>query len=66
MPSPDTTPDYHHPEIILQTLIRFDTTNPPGNEKACIEYIAGLLKQNGIESILIAKDPNRPNLLIRS
>ncbi|RJP90897.1 MAG: M20/M25/M40 family metallo-hydrolase [Desulfobacteraceae bacterium] len=65
MPSLDTKVDYRHPEIILQNLIRFDTTNPPGNEKACVEYITSLFKQNGIESILIAKDPNRPNLIAR-
>ncbi|MBC2716477.1 MAG: M20/M25/M40 family metallo-hydrolase [Desulfobacteraceae bacterium] len=65
MPSADTAADYHHPEKILQKLIRFDTTNPPGNEKACIDYIADLLKQNGIESVLIAKDPGRPNLIAR-
>ncbi|MFZ2807522.1 MAG: M20/M25/M40 family metallo-hydrolase [Desulfosalsimonadaceae bacterium] len=65
MHSADTAADYHHPEIILQKLIRFDTTNPPGNENACMEYIAGLLKQSGIEPVLIAKDPGRPNLIAR-
>ena len=57
--------DYHHPETILQQLIRFNTTNPPGNEKACIEYINQLLKAVGFEPALIAKDPNRPNLIAR-
>jgi len=65
MPSADQTADYRHPEKILQRLIRFNTTNPPGNEKACIDYIANLLKQNGIESVIIAKDPGRPNLIAR-
>jgi acetylornithine deacetylase/succinyl-diaminopimelate desuccinylase-like protein len=65
MPSADTTAEYYYPEKILQKLIRFDTTNPPGNEKACIDYIAGLLKRNGIESKIIAKDPDRPNLIAR-
>ena len=57
--------DYQHPEKILQQLIRFNTTNPPGNEKACIEYINQLLKAVGFEPELIAKDPNRPNLIAR-
>jgi len=29
---------YERPAEILQNLIRFDTTNPPGNERPCIEY----------------------------
>jgi acetylornithine deacetylase/succinyl-diaminopimelate desuccinylase-like protein len=65
MPSADTTADYHYPEKILQKLIGFDTTNPPGNEKACIDYIADLFKKHGIESVIIARDPNRPNLIVR-
>lgn len=50
---------------MLQNLIRFDTTNPPGNERACIEYITGLLKQAGIETTIIARTPERPNLIAR-
>ena len=50
---------------ILQNLIRFDTTNPPGNERPCIEYIEGLLSDVGIDSLLVAKDPLRPNLIAR-
>lgn len=56
---------YKHPVEILQRLIRFNTTNPPGNEAACIGYIRELLDEAGIESTLIAKDPNRPNLIAR-
>ncbi len=58
-------PVEHQPLTILQTLIRFDTTNPPGNEAACIAYINDLLKKAGIESQVFAKAPNRPNLLAR-
>ena len=50
---------------ILQELIRFDTTNPPGNERPCIEYLDGLLRDEGIETSLLAKDPQRPNLIAR-
>lgn len=56
---------YEHPVEILQRLIRFNTTNPPGNEATCIGYIRELLDEAGIESTLIAKDPNRPNLIAR-
>ncbi len=47
---------------ILQDLIRFDTTNPPGNERACIDYLDQLLQSVGIETSILAKDPERPNL----
>jgi acetylornithine deacetylase/succinyl-diaminopimelate desuccinylase-like protein len=50
---------------ILQDLIRFDTTNPPGNETPCVEYIARLLKRNGIESQVFESAPGRGNLVAR-
>ncbi len=50
---------------ILQDLIRFDTTNPPGNERPCIEFIDRLLQDAGIQTQHIAKDRERPNLLAR-
>ena len=50
---------------LLQDLIRFDTTNPPGNETPCIEYIARLLKTEGIETNLIESAPGRGNLVAR-
>ncbi len=53
------------PVELLQTLLGFDTTNPPGNELACIRYIDGLLQAAGIETQTFAKDPNRPNLIAR-
>lgn len=53
------------PVELLQNLIRFDTTNPPGNEGDCIAYIDYLLKAAEIETTLIARDPARPNLIAR-
>ncbi len=50
---------------ILRELIRFDTTNPPGNEKACIDYIKSLMDAAGFETRLLARDDNRPNLIAR-
>jgi hypothetical protein len=32
-------PIYQRPVELLQHLIRFDTTNPPGNEAASIAYV---------------------------
>ena len=56
---------HERPVEILQRLIRFNTTNPPGHEAACVGYIRDLLNEAGIESTLIAKDPERPNLIAR-
>jgi acetylornithine deacetylase/succinyl-diaminopimelate desuccinylase-like protein len=56
---------YQRPVELLQNLLRFDTTNPPGNEAACIAYINDLLKSCGIETILLEKAAGRPNLIAR-
>ncbi|MFQ5795279.1 MAG: M20/M25/M40 family metallo-hydrolase [Candidatus Bipolaricaulia bacterium] len=56
---------YQRPVELLQDLIRFDTTNPPGNEVECMNYIDGLLTEAGIETTRLARDPNRPNLIAR-
>lgn len=61
----DITPLYARPAELLQHLIRFDTTNPPGNEAACIGYIRDVLAKAGISSTLLARDPARPNLIAR-
>lgn len=53
------------PVEILQALIRFNTTNPPGNEAACIMYIRELLEDAGIDTRIETLDPARPNLLAR-
>ena len=56
---------YQRPSELLQRLIRFDTTNPPGNEAECISYINGLLTKAGIETTILARTPERPNLIAR-
>jgi acetylornithine deacetylase/succinyl-diaminopimelate desuccinylase-like protein len=50
---------------VLQDLIRFDTTNPPGNEMPCIEYIAAMLRREGIEPVVLESAPGRGNLVAR-
>ena len=54
---------HKNPADILEKLIRFNTTNPPGNETACVNYIHDLLNDAGIQSIILAKKPERPNLI---
>jgi acetylornithine deacetylase/succinyl-diaminopimelate desuccinylase-like protein len=53
------------PVELLQNLIRFDTTNPPGNEAACIAYVNELLIEAGFETTILACDQARPNLITR-
>lgn len=56
---------YEQPAQLLQQLLRFDTTNPPGNEAPCLHFIQEILAQAGIEARLVAKDERRPNLVAR-
>jgi len=46
-------------------MIRFDTTNPPGNETPCLEYVAGVLRQDGIDYSILESAPTRGNLVAR-
>lgn len=50
---------------ILQRLIQFDTTNPPGNERPAAEYLQHLLAQEGIDSEILESAPGRANLVAR-
>ena len=50
---------------LLQRLLQFDTSNPPGNEAPCISFIKGLLEDAGVQTTVIAKDSHRPNLIAR-
>lgn len=56
---------YEHPAQLLQHLIRFNTTNPPGNEGECIHFIQQELQEVGIETKLVGLDEKRPNLIAR-
>jgi len=56
---------HERPVELLQELLRFDTTNPPGNERPCIEFVRRVLSDAGCESEVYARDPERPNLVAR-
>ncbi|MBU9713032.1 M20/M25/M40 family metallo-hydrolase [Evansella tamaricis] len=56
---------HEKPEAILQKLIQFNTTNPPGHEKACVEYIKDLLTEYDIPSEVVFLHEDRPNLIAR-
>jgi len=50
---------------LLAHLIRFNTVNPPGNERAAQEYLAAHLTEAGFECELLGAEPERPNLVAR-
>ena len=50
---------------LLRALVRFDTTNPPGNEAACVEFLADTLRGVGVEPEVLAPAPGRANLVAR-
>jgi acetylornithine deacetylase/succinyl-diaminopimelate desuccinylase-like protein len=54
-----------HPVELLQELLRFDTSNPPGHEGPCIDFVDGLLKEAGLVTERAEKMPGRPNLIAR-
>jgi acetylornithine deacetylase/succinyl-diaminopimelate desuccinylase-like protein len=55
------------PEILdrFTTLLKIDTSNPPGNETRAAKVIQGMLEHEGIAARLFALDPNRANLVAR-
>jgi len=53
------------PVAVLQDLIRLDTTNPPGNEAAAVRLVQDVIEAAGIETTILSKDPDRPNLIAR-
>jgi acetylornithine deacetylase/succinyl-diaminopimelate desuccinylase-like protein len=50
---------------LLGALLRFNTVNPPGNERPAQEHLAGLLTEAGFQCELLGAQPDRPNLVAR-
>ena len=49
----------------FQALVRMDTQSPPGNEKPAADYVADVLRREGIAVQTFALEPNRPNVVAR-
>jgi acetylornithine deacetylase/succinyl-diaminopimelate desuccinylase-like protein len=49
----------------FQELLRRDTSSPPGNEIRAVDYLRQVLDAEGIPYQVFAKDPQRPNLVVR-
>jgi acetylornithine deacetylase/succinyl-diaminopimelate desuccinylase-like protein len=50
---------------LFRALLRFDTTNPPGAEAACVAFLAEHLRAAGLEPQVLASAPGRANLVVR-
>jgi acetylornithine deacetylase/succinyl-diaminopimelate desuccinylase-like protein len=50
---------------LCQALLRMDTTNPPGNERICADYLAASLAEVGYQPELLEAGPSRTNLIVR-
>jgi acetylornithine deacetylase/succinyl-diaminopimelate desuccinylase-like protein len=55
------------PEILrhYQSVVRMNTSNPPGNETSVVNYLKEVLDREGISSQVFAVEPNRANLVAR-
>jgi acetylornithine deacetylase/succinyl-diaminopimelate desuccinylase-like protein len=62
-------PDWKTAEAELiehfQALVRFDTTDPPGNERPAADYLKKVLAAAGIETQEFALEAHRPNVVAR-
>jgi acetylornithine deacetylase/succinyl-diaminopimelate desuccinylase-like protein len=61
----DATDLQEEATALLQRLIRINTVNPPGRERAAVELLAGYLSDAGFECRTFALDPERPSLVAR-
>ena len=49
----------------FQALLKFDTSDPPGQEKPAVDYLKQVLEAEGIPVEILFNEPNRPNLVAR-
>jgi acetylornithine deacetylase/succinyl-diaminopimelate desuccinylase-like protein len=51
--------------VHFKQLLRIDTTNPPGNERAAADYLGRVLDQEGIPYRIVESEPTRASLVAR-
>jgi acetylornithine deacetylase/succinyl-diaminopimelate desuccinylase-like protein len=49
----------------FQAVLRFDTSDPPGNERPAAEYLRQVLEREGIPTKVFELEPNRLNVVAR-
>jgi acetylornithine deacetylase/succinyl-diaminopimelate desuccinylase-like protein len=64
---PLPSPKEYEEEVtqLLCHLIRFDTTNPPGNETPAAEYLRQRFEAEGIEAQVIESEPGRGSVVAK-
>jgi acetylornithine deacetylase/succinyl-diaminopimelate desuccinylase-like protein len=50
---------------ILSRYVRYDTTNPPGNEEEAVRFLADILEGEGISCEIITSSPGRCSVLAK-
>lgn len=56
-------PELREIETAFDELLRIRSTKPFGGERAAAEWLQGFLRRYGVDSELVCKDPERPNVL---
>jgi len=64
-PEPSARELHEEAAAVLQRLIRFNTVNPPGDERPAQEFLADYLTQAGFTCELLGATERRPNLVAR-
>src|SRR4051812_37588843 len=49
----------------FQSVVRINTSNPPGNETAVVDYLRGVLDREGIPYQVFAVESGRANIVAR-
>ncbi len=49
----------------FQALLKFDTSDPPGQEKPAVDYLKSVFEAEGIPVEILQLEPGRPNLVAR-
>src|SRR4026208_803460 len=49
----------------FQALLRFDTSDPPGNEQPATDYLKQVLEREGLSVEIFALEGHRPNVVAR-
>src|ERR1700722_7930195 len=48
-----------------QSIVRINSSNPPGNETSVVNYLKAILDREGIIYQIFAQEPSRANLVAR-
>src|SRR5262245_9624431 len=49
----------------FKSLLRIDTTNPPGNERPAADYVSRVLTEAGIDHQILESEPSRASVVAR-